>query len=61
MIWLGDRDRVATTGVSYLVFLVLKWESADVMQFSKMSDRQVGLWETGGLSNLEMTSLDSSA
>lgn len=30
-------------------------------QFSKMSDRQVILWETGGMSSLETTVLDSSA
>lgn len=34
---------------------------ADFVQFSKMSDRQLGLWETGGLKNLDMQSLDSSA
>ncbi|ORY30791.1 hypothetical protein BCR39DRAFT_528339 [Naematelia encephala] len=43
VVWLGDRDRIATTG------------------FSKMSDRQLGLWETGSLKNLDMNSLDSSA
>ncbi|OCF30801.1 deoxyuridine 5'-triphosphate nucleotidohydrolase [Kwoniella heveanensis CBS 569] len=42
-VWLGDRDRIATTG------------------FSRMSDRQVSLWETGGLTNLDTQSLDSSA
>ncbi|KAL0954094.1 hypothetical protein HGRIS_005240 [Hohenbuehelia grisea] len=29
--------------------------------FSKMSDRQVGIWETGGLSSIKMTTLDQSA
>ena len=29
--------------------------------FSKMSDRQVGIWETGGLSNVKLTSLDQSS
>ncbi|KAF8994973.1 microtubule binding protein [Cyathus striatus] len=29
--------------------------------FSRMSDRQLGLWETGGLGNLKMTSVDQSA
>lgn len=43
VVWLGDRDRIATTG------------------FSKMSDRQLSLWETGGLTNLETESLDTSA
>lgn len=43
VVWLGDRDRIATTG------------------FSRMSDRQLGLWDTSGLKNLEMNSLDSSA
>ncbi|KAI9632154.1 uncharacterized protein MKK02DRAFT_35550 [Dioszegia hungarica] len=43
VVWLGDRDRIVTTG------------------FSRMSDRQVGLWDTSGLTNIEMTSLDSSA
>ncbi|WWC97410.1 hypothetical protein V866_004289 [Kwoniella sp. B9012] len=43
VVWLGDRDRIATTG------------------FSRMSDRQVSLWDTAGLTNLETTSLDSSA
>lgn len=43
VVWLGDRDRIATTG------------------FSRMSDRQLSLWETGGLTNLDTQSLDSSA
>lgn len=29
--------------------------------FSKMSDRQVGIWETGGLGNVKLTSLDQSS
>ncbi|KAF9528993.1 hypothetical protein CPB83DRAFT_853586 [Crepidotus variabilis] len=29
--------------------------------FSKMSDRQVGIWETGGLSNVKTLSIDQSA
>ena len=33
--WLGDKDRLATTG------------------FSKMSDCQVALWETGALGNVK--------
>ena len=41
--WLGDKDRLATTG------------------FSKMSDRQIGLWETGGLKNITMISVDQSS
>lgn len=41
--WMGDRDRIATTG------------------FSRMSDRQVGIWETGGLGNLKTITLDQSA
>ncbi|WWD22902.1 hypothetical protein CI109_107397 [Kwoniella shandongensis] len=43
VVWLGDRDRIATTG------------------FSRMSDRQVSLWDTAGLTNLDTQSLDSSA
>ncbi|WOO82822.1 Coronin-like protein crn1 [Vanrija pseudolonga] len=43
VVWLGDRDRIATTG------------------FSRMSDRQLSLWDTTGLTNLETISLDSSA
>jgi coronin-1B/1C/6 len=31
------------------------------MQFSKMSDRQVALWETGSLGNLKTEAIDSSA
>ena len=29
--------------------------------FSKMSDRQIGLWETGGLKNIKMISVDQSS
>jgi len=43
VVWMGDRDRIATTG------------------FSRMSDRQVGVWETGALKNLKTTTLDQSA
>ncbi|GMK54204.1 hypothetical protein CspeluHIS016_0107900 [Cutaneotrichosporon spelunceum] len=43
VVWLGDRDRLATTG------------------FSRMSDRQLMLWETAGLTQLQTESLDSSA
>lgn len=43
VVWLGDRDRIATTG------------------FSRMSDRQLALWETAGLTQLSVESLDSSA
>ena len=41
--WLGDKDRLATTG------------------FSKMSDRQVALWETGALGNIKMTTIDQTS
>ena len=34
VVWMGNRDRIATTG------------------FSKMSDRQICLWEAGSLRNL---------
>ncbi|OWZ54914.1 deoxyuridine 5'-triphosphate nucleotidohydrolase [Cryptococcus neoformans A2-102-5] len=43
VVWLGDRDRIATTG------------------FSRMSDRQVSLWDTSSLKNLDTQSIDSSA
>ncbi|KAH9964309.1 microtubule binding protein [Russula compacta] len=43
VVWMGDRDRIATTG------------------FSRMSDRQVGVWETGGLKSLKTITLDQSA
>ena len=29
--------------------------------FSKMSDRQVGIWETGGLTNVKMTTIDQTS
>ncbi|KAK7685785.1 hypothetical protein QCA50_011131 [Cerrena zonata] len=29
--------------------------------FSKMSDRQVGIWETGGLTNMKMTTIDQTS
>lgn len=29
--------------------------------FSKMSDRQVGIWETGSLSNIKTTTIDQSS
>ena len=38
--WLGDKDRLATTGSS------------------KMSDREVALWETSALGNVKMTTID---
>lgn len=34
---------------------------ADVLQFSRMSDRQLGLWDTSSLTNLNMESIDTSA
>jgi coronin-1B/1C/6 len=43
VVWMGDRDRIATTG------------------FSRMSDRQVGVWEASSLKNLKTTTLDQSA
>lgn len=43
VIWMGDLDRVATTG------------------FSKRSDRQLSIWETGGLENIQTTTIDQSA
>ncbi|KAI6099428.1 microtubule binding protein [Pisolithus croceorrhizus] len=43
VIWMGDGDRIATTG------------------FSKMSDRQVVIWETGGLGSVKTLTLDQSA
>lgn len=43
VVWLGDRDRIATTG------------------FSRMSDRQVCVWETGTLKNVRTLTLDQSA
>ena len=41
--WMGEHDRIATTG------------------FSKMSDRQIGIWEAGSLSNVKMTLIDQSS
>jgi coronin-1B/1C/6 len=43
VVWMGDRDRIATTG------------------FSRMSDRQVSVWETGGLKSVKTIALDQSA
>lgn len=43
MVWMGDRDNIATTG------------------FSKMSDRQVAVWETGSLNNIRMTTIDQTS
>jgi len=43
VVWMGDRDNIATTG------------------FSKMSDRQVGIWEAGSLNNLKMTTIDQTS
>ena len=42
-VWLGEHDRIATTG------------------FSKMSDRQVSLWEAGSLNNIKTTTIDQSS
>ncbi|KAJ8583702.1 microtubule binding protein [Rhizopogon salebrosus TDB-379] len=43
VVWMGDLDKVATTG------------------FSKRSDRQLSIWETGGLENIQTTTIDQSA
>ena len=43
VIWMGDLDRIATTG------------------FSKRSDRQVAIWETGGLGNVKTIGVDMSS
>ncbi|TFL02220.1 hypothetical protein BDV98DRAFT_566901 [Pterulicium gracile] len=43
VVWLGDHDRIATTG------------------FSKMSDRQLCLWDANTLTNLKTTVIDQSA
>ncbi|WVO13585.1 hypothetical protein L204_101206 [Cryptococcus depauperatus] len=43
IVWLGDKDRIATTG------------------FSRMSDRQVSVWDTAGISNISTASIDTSA
>lgn len=43
IVWMGDRDRIATTG------------------FSKMSDRQLTVWETTSLKNVTTLNIDQSA
>ena len=43
VVWMGDLDKVATTG------------------FSKRSDRQLSIWETGGLENVQTMTIDQSA
>lgn len=43
MVWIGEQDRIATTG------------------FSKMSDRQVSIWEAGSLTNIKTTMIDQSS
>lgn len=43
IVWMGDKDRIATTG------------------FSKMSDRQLSVWETGSLNNVITMNIDQSA
>ncbi|KAF8327771.1 microtubule binding protein [Cantharellus anzutake] len=43
IVWMGDKDRLATTG------------------FSKMSDRQLSIWEPGSLNNVTTTIIDQSA
>lgn len=43
VVWMGDRDNIATTG------------------FSKMSDRQVGIWETGALNNIKTITIDQTS
>lgn len=43
VIWMGDKDNVATTG------------------FSKMSDREVAIWETGGFNVVKKLVVDQSA
>ncbi|TFY77354.1 hypothetical protein EWM64_g6661, partial [Hericium alpestre] len=42
-LWMGDRDRIATTG------------------FSKMSDRQLSIWEASSLTNIKTTTIDQSS
>jgi hypothetical protein len=32
-----------------------------ISQFSRMSDRQIGLWDTSSLTNLNMESVDTSS
>lgn len=43
VVWMGDKDRIATTG------------------FSKMSDRQLSVWETGSLKSVTTQNVDQSA
>ncbi|TFK73785.1 DUF1900-domain-containing protein [Pluteus cervinus] len=43
IVWLGDLDRIATTG------------------FSRMSDRQLNIWETGGLGSIKSINVDQSS
>ncbi|PSR72204.1 hypothetical protein PHLCEN_2v11911 [Hermanssonia centrifuga] len=43
VVWLGEHDRIATTG------------------FSKMSDRQLSLWDTSSLNNIKTTTIDQSS
>jgi coronin-1B/1C/6 len=43
IVWMGDKDRIATTG------------------FSKMSDRQLAVWETTSLKNITTLNIDQSA
>jgi coronin-1B/1C/6 len=43
VLWMGDRDRIATTG------------------FSRMSERQLGIWDTGSLANMKTVSIDQSS
>ncbi|OSC96677.1 microtubule binding protein [Trametes coccinea BRFM310] len=43
VVWMGDRDRIATTG------------------FSKMSDRQVAIWDTADLSNVKTITIDQTS
>jgi coronin-1B/1C/6 len=43
IVWMGDKDRIATTG------------------FSKVSDRQLTVWETGSLQNITSLNIDQSA
>lgn len=42
-VWMGDRDRIATTG------------------FSKMSDRQLSVWDGGSLANIKTVTIDQSS
>jgi coronin-1B/1C/6 len=43
VVWMGDRDRLATTG------------------FSRMSDRQLSIWDTGSLNNVKTLTIDQSS